>query len=415
MSSPNRLLVLSQLFYPELVSTGQTLTELCEELVKLGVDVEVICAPLSYYDRTKSIPAVMTYRGVRIRRLRGTKFPKLNLIGRIVNQVTFSASVFLYLVCDRTRRPLLVVTNPPFLAFICAFLRMIGIGKPYIYLVFDIYPDTLVNLGLTHKHGMLSKIWNYANGITFKFASRIVVIGRCMQEVIMVKLNTYGIPAKEKMGIIHVWSDDPGIGAGEGRSSSFIDRWQLHGKCVVAYSGNMGRFHDMETIMESAKLLSDIKDVVFLFVGEGHKKAWMQKFAKEHRLENCRFHPYVDRRDLGDMLACADIGLVSLMKGQEGLSVPSKTYGLMAAGVPVLGVMGKSSEIAKMVSEESCGIIVEPGDCVGVKNAIMTLKNNAAMAASYGKNGQAAVREKYSLESAARAYANLIADMNSRL
>ena len=133
-----KVLVLCQLFYPELVSTGQTLTELCEQLVPLGVDVHVVCGPPTVLNRKSKTPKYIEYNGIHIRRVWGTRFPKLNLIGRIVNQLTFAVSVFFYLLFHRPRKPILVLTNPPFLAVSCAILRALKIGEPYIYLVFDV-------------------------------------------------------------------------------------------------------------------------------------------------------------------------------------------------------------------------------------------------------------------------------------
>ena len=110
------LLILCQLFYPELVSTGQTLTELAEQLVADGVDVEVLCGPPTVMATNGRMPKRMIHRGIRIRRVWGTRFPKLSLVGRVLNQMTFTCSIFFHLLLHRPRRLILVLTNPPFLA-----------------------------------------------------------------------------------------------------------------------------------------------------------------------------------------------------------------------------------------------------------------------------------------------------------
>lgn len=406
------LLVLCQLFYPELISTGQTLTELCEELVDMGVDVEVICASPTILDQKTKIPTYLEHCGIRIKRVWGTRFSKSNLIGRVINQVTYALSVFFHLLFDTSKRPILVLTNPPFLAFFCALLRQVGIGKPYIYLIFDVYPDTAINLGVIKGNSFLAKIWDWVNKFTFEHGSTIVVIGRCMKDVIESKMKKYGIGHNNKIRMIHVWSDDKLIQPISKQRNPFIEKWGLKNKFVVSYSGNMGRFHDMETIMESVKLLKDYKDIVFLFIGEGHKKKWVIDFADKWQLTNCQFHTYVAKSELGFSLSCANVGIVSLLEGQEGLSVPSKTYGLMAAGVPVIAAMSSASEIARVLLEEDCGVVINPRDASGLANAILNFYNNRQRLAIMGKNAKRAIDSKYNLVLAAKAYYDLISNIN---
>lgn len=408
------LLILCQLFYPELVTTGLTLTELCERLVKLGMEVEVVCGPITYIEYNDNLPKYIEHQGIKINRVWGTRFPKLNIVGRIINQITYASSVFFYLLFDRSKRPILVLTNPPFLAFFCALFYQVGIGNPYIYLIFDVYPDTAIRLGVIKENSFLTKLWEFANKFSFKNASIIVVIGRCMRKVIKDKMKKYGLDYDNKIRMIHVWSDDNLIQPGSNGKSYFIREWRLEGKFVIIYSGNMGRFHDMETIMETAKSLAGYKDIVFLFVGEGHKKARIIEFAEKWKLANCQFHTYVERNLLGDLLSCADVGLVSLLEGQEGLSVPSKTFGLMAAGLPVIGIMSKTSEIAEVLTEQGCGVVIKPGDSDGLKNVILDLYNNPSKLEIMGRNARRAIDERYNLQMAADSYYEIICNLSEK-
>ena len=402
------LLVLCQLFYPELVSTGQTLTELCEELAGMEVDVEVVCAPPTILDRKSKVPKCIEHKGIRIRRVWGTRFPKLNLLGRVVNQITFAVSVFFYLLFDFSGRPILVLTNPPFLAIACALMKTFRKRGDYIYLVFDVYPDTAVQLGMFREGGVLTRMWDRLNTFVFQHASAVVVIGRCMHDVIAAKMEASGIESADKIHNIHVWSDDKAIGSTRKMRNPFLEKWNLTGKFVVGYFGNMGRFHDMETIVEAARILKDRDEMVFLFVGEGHKKRYVMELAERWNLKNCRFHPYVDREDLGSALSTADVGLVSLSEGQRGLSVPSKTFGLMAASIPVVAVMAPDSEIARVLVEEDCGSVIRPGDAQGLADALVGLQDNRRRLESMGNNARRAIDEKYNLQCAARAYCELI-------
>jgi glycosyltransferase involved in cell wall biosynthesis len=404
----HQLLVLCQLFYPELVSTGQTLTELCEELVRFGVDVEVVCGPPTILGRNKKVAKYIEHKGIRIRRVWGTRFPKLNLLGRVINQITFATSVFLHLLFHRPKRPILVLTNPPFLAITCGILNLLKISGPYIYLVFDVYPDTAVRLGVLKENGLLSGIWERLNTFVFKHASAIVVIGRCMEEVITKKMENCNLNTNGKLHHISVWSDDELIRSASERENPLKKKWELEDKFVVGYFGNMGRFHDMETIINAAEILKDNKNICFLFVGEGHKKQATMEYVARHNLQNCQFHTYVDRQDLGYLMHLADIGIVSLLEGQEGLSVPSKALGLMAAGVPLIAVMSPKSEIARIVKEEGCGIVVKPGEEKVLADSILQLYNDNAQLKQMGANALMAIREKYNLDKISRKYFDLI-------
>lgn len=404
-----KLLVLCQLFYPELVSTGQTLTELCEELVKLGISVKVVCGQPTLLPGRKKVARHITHKGIHIRRVWGTSFPKLNLIGRIVNQITFAISAFFYQLFASRRRPVLVLTNPPFLALSCAILKMLRLGGPYIYLVFDVYPDTAVNVGVLEKEGFVCRVWERANKLMMNHASAIIVIGRCMEDVIYRKMSSLGLNRGDKIHRIHVWCDDKAIGGGaEKKVSPFVKAWGLEGKFVVGYFGNMGRFHDIETIMEATKALCAYDQIVFLFAGEGHKKAWAVEYAGKKGLSNCQFHGYVERDELGSLLSTADVGLVSLLEGQEGLSVPSKTFALMAASVPVMAIMSQTSEVARIIEEVRCGVIIRPGDSLGLTESILDIYNDRRKSRDMGANGKEAIEKKYSLGHAAEAYRRLI-------
>ncbi len=402
------LLVLCQLFYPELVSTGQTLTELCEQLAERGLAIEVVCGMPTVLPGSAKVNRRIEYKTIRIRRVWGTKFDKLKLWGRISNQITFAVSAFVYLALKGRQRPILVLTNPPFLAIACAVLRLLRLGGPYIYLVFDVYPDTAANMGLIKDKGVISRLWGRCNRLVFRHASYVVVIGRCMEEVI--RRKTVSIPRfdQKKIRRTHIWCDNASMPQPAEEQRTFRQQWNLSDQLVLGYLGNMGRFHDIETIMHAAEMLRDRHDIVFLFVGEGHKKGWAIQHAERMQLSNCRFHTYVAREELAALFSTADVGLVSLAAKQEGLSVPSKAIALMAAALPVLAVMNSKSEIARILDEEDCGLRVEPGDPCGLRNAIVRICDDEHLRRQMGQNAHRAIRRKYSLQRAAESFEELI-------
>ncbi len=147
-----------------------------------------------------------------------------------------------------------------------------------------------------------------------------------MKKIIMKKLSNYGIDSK-KITYIPIWTDDKKLIDFQIDRNPYREKWGIKGKFVVLYSGNMGRFHDMETIMKAAKDLNKMKEkIVFLFVGEGYKKSYVEKYIMENNLENCILKGFVEREMHPYILDLADICILSLLKGQAGLSVPSKTF-----------------------------------------------------------------------------------------
>jgi glycosyltransferase involved in cell wall biosynthesis len=182
----------------------------------------------------------------------------------------------------------------------------------------------------------------------------------------------------------------------------------LENKFVVLYSGNMARFHEFDTILNAALKLKDHPDIRFVFVGDGYHKKTILSFIERYLLLNCQMHDYVARDDLPDLLALGDVGLVSLLDGFEGLSVPSKTFGLMAAGVPVLGVLPRDSEIAHLVSEYHAGYVVSSGDVDGFVENVMTLFSSPVLLGEMADRGQTACLKHHRLSLIAQQYVDLL-------
>lgn len=397
-----RLRILVQLFYPELVSTGQTMTELGEALSAEGVEVSVYCGYPTICDHRQKVPQKMLHAGIQIERLWSTRFPKLHFWGKLLNHLTFSASVLWRLLWDREKSPVLVTTNPPMLPILCAFVCRLK-GRPYVYLVFDVYPETAIVAGVLSGSGRVTRLWQSLQRMALGHAAAVIVIGRCMGRLVSPYMRDLS-----RLHHIPVWADDQRI-AGEQRGPLF--EWQNTGKIVVGYSGNMARFHDIETLLSAAEQLQNDSRFLFVFVGEGAKRKKVDEAAR--RLSNLRVSGYVSREQLGALLSSFSVGLVSLLPGHEGLSVPSKTYGLLAAGCPVIGVLPDASEIALMIRESEVGVVVAPGDVAGL---VATLQDRAARPdvwASLGKNARVVSQTRYGLKHVAEAYTALLKNLAS--
>ncbi len=406
-----RLTIVSQLFYPELISTGQTLTELAESLHDLGVDIDVLCGPITLTKNRQNTPNPMLHKGIKIKRIWGTRFPKLSFLGKLINHLTFSFSLFFHLLFRSSKTPILVVTNPPFIGGIVSLIRILR-GTPFIYVVFDMYPHTAISLGVLSPKNPISWIWKKLNQSIYSQASCIVSIGRCMDTLLKKEIAD---KHHHKIKHIHVWGDDRQIRKKIDTTpcNPYIQKWGLSGKFVVSYSGNMGRFHDMMSIVKAAERLKDNHKIVFLFVGNGYSKKSLMDYAEKQSLTNCHFHDYVDRSQLGLALSVAHLSIVSLLPQQVGLSVPSKTYGLLAAKVPVIAMMPPQSEIAQMIEESSCGYRIDPGDVEALSFIISQGPSHVDQLRKLGENGYAAVSQSFSLSQAAKAYYTEILSLNN--
>jgi glycosyltransferase involved in cell wall biosynthesis len=399
-----KLLIYCQLFYPELISTGLTLTELCEELSLMGINIETICGPLTLTDQHIKIPKETIYQKIKIKRIWSSRFPKKNLFGKLINHITFTYSAYKHLKKDKTKRPVLVLTNPPFLAAVISYICKKQ-SRPLIYVVFDLYPETAIACGMLKQSSLISKVWQKINKHIYKTATHIIVLGRYMKELVSKNLDS---ETAKKIKHIHIWSDDRNITPVSKEKNKFTQEWQTQNKFTVIYAGNMGRFHDMETIIKAAELLKRETQIQFIFIGDGHKKQLLIDYAKNQNLENCKFFNYVSRENIGLALNAADIGLVSLVQGQEGLSVPSKTFGLMAARLPLLAIMDNKCEVARIIQEENCGTIIEPGNANLLAKNIILLAKSPNIYNNFSKNSLNAIKTKYNLKSAAKQYLELI-------
>lgn len=350
--------ILSQFFYPDTASTSQLLTELAVDLERDGLEVSAYTGQPSYH-RRKKCPGKETYRGVRIYRLFSTQFSKDHLPGRLLNGLTFSATVLARLLFSRRRHVLLVTTNPPFIPWVAWLIQLLRRYK-YIVLVHDIYPDVAVRLGYMGEGSLVARVWKWLNRRAYGRASAMIVLGEQMRRVI--ENSSAQLPP---VHVIHNWADGSQIRPVAKKLNPFVKRHGLEGKLVVLYSGNLGQAHELETLVEAAERLKDLHELVILFIGQGARKAKLMSIVAERHLGNVLFLPPVPYEELPYSLTAGDVGVVTLERGVEGLCEPSKLYGYLAAGLAILALVGENSEVAAIVKKHRCGYRLDQGDVDG--------------------------------------------------
>jgi glycosyltransferase involved in cell wall biosynthesis len=218
----------------------------------------------------------------------------------------------------------------------------------------DLFPEVAAELGVKLARGLPYKLLKTLRNQTLRQAKMNVAIGELMAE----RLKSEGIPA-DKITVIHNWADEEQLHTVAHEENPLREAWGLQGKFVVGYSGNLGRSHDFATILDAAAALKDRNDVVFLLIGGGAQLPSVQKECADKGLINVMFKPYQPREKLSESLSVADVHLISLKPELESLIVPSKFYGILAVGRPVIFIGTEEGELAKIITKNQLGTVVK--------------------------------------------------------
>lgn len=350
-----RIWILSELYYPEDSATGYYLTRIAEGLAR-DYDVRVLSAQPTYLARGTRAPKTETHNGVAIRRCAGTTLNKNVLLFRSMNLVTISLSIFFRALFSLRRGDVvLAVTNPPTLPFVAALACWFQ-GARFILRIEDLYPDALVAAGVVSPGSLATRIYDHLQKRLCEFATRIVVLGRDTEEILRSRYPRVA----QKVVVIPNWADVAEVVPKPRAENGLLRRLGIGGKFVVQYSGNMGRTHDIETMVECADRLRRDERIHFLMIGWGAKERWLRSMCTSRKLENITVLSPLPRQEIPVSLNGADLAVIPMVPGMLGISVPSRLYNIMAAGKPVIVGADEGSEIARVVNEEAIGWVVPP-------------------------------------------------------
>ncbi|CAN5373471.1 hypothetical protein BH09BAC3_BH09BAC3_12940 [soil metagenome] len=256
---------------------------------------------------------------------------------------------------------------------------------PYFILIYDLYPEALFQAGFTKSNNWIYKRWQKINNGIFIGAEKVFTLSESMKKAV----SAYMIGYESKISVIFNWVDSTYIEPMERNTNPFANDLNLQGKFVILYSGNMGLTHDLESVLEAAILLRENPRVIFVFIGEGGKRQKLINIKEEKNLTNVLFLPYQTAEYFPFAMASADIGIVTLGFGAEGISVPSKTYVTMGAGLCLVAIAPVDSELTRLVENYKIGLSISPGHGVQLAEKINFLMKNPDVLASY----KAAARE----------------------
>ena len=257
-------------------------------------------------------------------------------------------------------------------------------NQKYIYLIHDIYPDLAIKLGYIKQNSIITIIWKKFNSKILGKANKIIVLGKYMAE----RLKNEGFCSSKKIKIIDNWADDKFILPIKKEKNWFVKKYNLENKIVLLYSGNIGLYQDLTTIIDAANILKEYKRLLFLFIGNGGGLIKLKNKAKENNLYNVKFLPFQPKEFLPYSLSSSDISIVALEKGIEGIGVPSKTYGILASGRAILGLVGENCEVADIIKRANCGFRVDQGDVNDLVEKIKYVYNRPEIVKIMGENSR---------------------------
>jgi glycosyltransferase involved in cell wall biosynthesis len=265
-------------------------------------------------------------------------------------------------------KPLLfIVTNPPIMPLIGWIMRIIK-KQRYVLLYYDIYPEAVIRFRGLSEGSLLTKLWRLVNRMAISSADLVVTISNRMAET----LSQY-FPKREpqpNLLVIPTWVDTGWIKPISFESNPFAQRYGHLDNLIVLYSGNLGAVHDLSMLPSMAGRLSQYPRIRFLIVSSSPRRIDLEAQCQDLKLDNVVFLPQQPEEFLPQVLATGDIGIVSLAVGAEGISMPSKTYYMMAAGNALLGISSPNSELDRLIGEHKCGRNIVPDN---VDDAVMTI------------------------------------------
>ena len=411
MKNKKKLLVYAHYFYPDVASTSQILTELCEGLQD-DFHITVICVVPSYEGKVdenykKQRIYMEKYQDIQVVRVRVPEFNKKNKISRIRNLLAyFFNSIFATFVVEK-QDLVFSISQPPILGGILGVIGKLIKRASLVYNIQDFNPEQTEVIGYL-KNKLLLNFLRALDKLSCRASDTVIVVGRDMQETLNKRFKVKNVPNSV---VINNWIDENQIYPLENnhpRVLEFKEKYELLDKFVFMYSGNIGLYYDLENILKVIGKFKDVDDVVFVFVGDGSVKQTLIDYVGVNGLINVKFIPYQRKEDLNYSLNVADVHIVSNAKGIKGVSVPSKVYGIMATGKAVLAILEDGSEVRLIIESNKCGVCCEPGDYEELHKLIEGIIKNRKSIKDKGVLGRVYLEENLKKELSVLKYKQLI-------
>jgi glycosyltransferase involved in cell wall biosynthesis len=397
------LSIITEFFPPDYAATGQLIEELVKQLEKQGIRIRVFTGQPGYAFTIAQAPALEQLGDIRVQRSRSTQLWSDRIRGKAVNGILFTLRAFLHIVKNVRKNDVFLLTSaPPFLS-IAGYLAHLLLGLPYVCLIYDLYPDIAIALGVVAKNHWVAKLWWAINRQVWQKSKGIIVLSPAMKE----RVISICPQVADKVSVIHSWGDPELIVPIPKENNWFAKQHHLDSKFTILYSGNMGRCHDMDTILATAQQLQD-EAVQFVCIGGGPKRESFLQDVNRLGLKNFLFLPYQDKSVLPYSLTACDLSLVSVETGLESLVAPSKLYPALATGRPVAAICPKDSYLRQLIADGEFGICIDNGDSESLATFIRKLKSDRQLAEKMGNASREYLQSNFTLEIIAKKYINVL-------
>lgn len=359
-------------------------------LAEQGYKIEVIVSNVEYRQGRTPLETTLSHPNIQIRRIRCGLTVSTRAWQKIWVMFSYMLGAMVLSLFGRPTDLNFFLTQPPLFALWGSVLKLFR-NQPYHYMVMDMYPDVIILDGLLPKNSWIGKFLTSLANFTLRQADRIVVIGRCMAS----RIEKKGVKL-ECIAMIPNWASEDEVFPVLRDENKLRKELGLENKFVVLYSGNLGVSHFFDDILDVACRLQDRTDLCFVFVGGGTRRSEVETAIEESLLSNIMLLPYQPAERLAESLSMGDIHFISLREGFEGVVVPSKVYGALAAGRAILYQGNPSGEIAQMIQEENIGIVIGLEDPDQLENAINCYWNETSQVTLHGQNAYQVFQAKYS-------------------
>jgi len=285
----------------------------------------------------------------------------------------------------------IISTNPPILSLLFHITNKVKKQK-YALIIYDIYPNVLINAGLIGRHSGITKYWKKINQQLINHAEWIITLSNSMRDLFYAEYKC----KKNNINVIYPWVNTDLIKPLSVEKNSYYQQFNPENKFVVLYSGNMGKSHDIETILASAELLKFQKDILFVFFGVGEKWESLSKHVRNNHYFNIKAFPLQPDHVFPYSINIGDVSIVSIGSGSDTLMIPSKVFDYMGAGSAIVGICDSNSELKKIIEDHRIGVHTEPEDVQSLVETILGLYNDVETLNNMKKNARNAAVTLYS-------------------
>ena len=375
-----RLLIYAHYYIPDTASKGQILRELAEGMLD-KFDITVICVVPSYLGTIEDKYKTQKYyreeiNGVKVLRIRVPEFSKTNKVSRVKNILSYFFGAMSATFKVGKMDYVLSISQPPILGGLLGVWGKWIKHAKYIYNIQDFNPEQVLAVGYS-KNKFITGLMMMLDKFSCRQSDLIITVGRDLVETVEQRFKGKKVP---KTVMINNWIDEKEIYPLEPDNEkvvAFKKKYGLDGKFVIMYSGNIGLYYDLENLIKVIGKFKDENNVAFAFVGAGSVLDTLKEYKEKEQLDIVVFIPYQDKEYLIYSLNAGDVHWCVNAKGIKGVSCPSKAYGIMGVGRPIIGVLEEGSEIRKLIEECNCGKCCEPGNYVEIANIIRWFIENA--------------------------------------